>query len=79
MPPPPPLHISYTGGIVKQHGVDDPGAMEIVDRDAIAKSQKEVLKLYGRAVDVLRDKRERELLAEALCDVGDLHVSEHSM
>ncbi|CAN0183838.1 unnamed protein product, partial [Pylaiella littoralis] len=56
------------------HGVDDPGAMEIVDRDAIAKSQKEVLKLYGRAVDVLRDKRERELLAEALCDVGDLHV-----
>lgn len=45
-------------------------SVEVVD-----KSQKDVLKLYKRAVDVLRDKRERELLAEALCDVGDLHVS----
>lgn len=41
------------------------------------KSLKAVLKLYGRAVDVLRDKQERELLTEALCDLGDLHVSEN--
>ena len=38
------------------------------------KSLKGTLKLYGRAVDVLRQKRERELLTEALCDMGDLHV-----
>lgn len=42
------------------------------------KSLKAVLKLYGRAVDVLRDKQERELLTEALCDLGDLHVSENT-
>lgn len=55
------------GGAVTQKRV----SLEVVER-----SQKEVLKLYKRAVDILRDKRERELLAEALCDVGDLHVSE---
>lgn len=41
----------------------------------LEKSLKGTLKLYGRAVDVLRQKRERELLTEALCDMGDLHVS----
>lgn len=40
----------------------------------LEKSLKGTLKLYGRAVDVLRQKRERELLTEALCDMGDLHV-----
>lgn len=41
----------------------------------LEKSLKAVMKLYGRAVGVLRDKQERELLTEALCDMGDLHVS----
>lgn len=43
----------------------------------LEKSLKGTLKLYGRAVDVLRQKRERDLLTEALCDMGDLHVSTH--
>lgn len=45
----------------------------------LEKSLKGTLKLYGRAVDVLRQKRERELLAEALCDMGDLHVSKRGI
>lgn len=47
------------------------GSRGAIDFD---ESLKAVLKLYGRAVGVLRDKRERELLTEALCDLGDLHV-----
>ncbi|CAM9209213.1 unnamed protein product [Ectocarpus sp. 4 AP-2014] len=44
------------------------------DFGLIEKSKSAVLKVYGRAAGVLRDKRERELLTEALCDMGDLHV-----
>lgn len=46
-------------------------AAEGVDLD---RSLKALVKAYGRAVDVLREKRERELLVEALNDLGDLHV-----
>lgn len=72
------MHAPCTEGFDEQQNGEGPVAREIFNRDAIDKSQKAVLKLYGRAVDVLREKRERELLAEALCDVGDLHVSEQS-
>lgn len=72
----PSLHFPRTGGTAEPNSSDDPDTMEVINREVIESSQKAVLKVYGRAVDVLRDKRERELLAEALCDVGDLHVSE---
>ena len=41
----------------------------------LKKSLNAVLQLYRRAVDILREKRERELLAAALCDLGALEVS----
>ncbi|CAM9264298.1 unnamed protein product, partial [Ectocarpus sp. 12 AP-2014] len=44
------------------------------DLSLVEKSESAVLKVYGRAVGVLRNKRERELLTEALCDMGDLHA-----
>lgn len=57
-------------------GPSDGDSAEAADLQLVSVSREAVLKLYGRAVDVLRDKRERELLAEALVDMGDLHVSE---
>ncbi|CAM9135050.1 unnamed protein product [Scytosiphon promiscuus] len=62
---------SGEGGI---HGGGDDGSRGVADPNLIKGSEKNVLRLYKRAVDVLRDKRERELLAEALCDMGDLHA-----
>ncbi|CAM9247576.1 unnamed protein product, partial [Ectocarpus fasciculatus] len=52
------------------------GVGDTTDFDLVEKSKGAVLKVYGRAVGVLRDKRERELLTEALCDMGDLHALE---
>lgn len=45
---------------------------EVVDIDG---SLNALVKMYARVVDVLRERRERELLTEALNDLGDLHVS----
>ncbi|CAM9352028.1 unnamed protein product, partial [Ectocarpus sp. 13 AM-2016] len=50
------------------------GVGDTPDFDLVEKSESAVLKVYGRAVGVLRDKRERELLTEALSDMGDLHA-----
>ncbi|CAB1113909.1 unnamed protein product [Ectocarpus sp. CCAP 1310/34] len=53
---------------------DGDGVGDTPDFRLVEKSESAVLKVYGRAVGVLRDKRERELLTEALCDMGDLHA-----
>lgn len=45
------------------------------ERVDIQGSLKALVKLYASTVDLLREKRERELLTEALNDLGDLHVS----
>eukprot|EP00752_Nemacystus_decipiens_P012187 g10805.t1 len=67
--------VSEEGLTVGSGGSERAGAEKRASREEIEQSHKTVLKLYGRTVEVLRDKRERELLAEALCDVGDLHDS----
>lgn len=85
-PTPEPESFTTTGleGIAEHGGGGDTTSFSAPDKVRgvvgapavdIDKSLKAVLKLYGRAVDVLRDKQERELLTEALCDLGDLHVS----
>lgn len=53
----------------------EPRNDDAYDKIDLGKSFNVVVQLYGRAVSILRDRRERELLAEALCDLGDLHVS----
>lgn len=73
----PSVHRRSTGEAAAPGGGERAGAEERVNLEEIEQSHKAVLKLYGRTVNVLRDKRERELLAEALCDVGDLHVSHY--
>lgn len=73
-------YVSYrlAGETVGSGGSESAGAEERANLEQIEQSHKAVLKLYGRTVGVLRDKRERELLTEALCDIGDLHVSEYN-
>lgn len=69
------VRVVSAGETVGSRGSES-AAEERANLEEIDQSHKAVLKLYGRTVGVLREKRERELLAEALCDVGDLHVSE---
>eukprot|EP00903_Cladosiphon_okamuranus_P012352 g11581.t1 len=65
---------SEEGDIVAVGADESAGTEERAKLEDIEQSHQTVLRLYGRTVEVLRDKRERELLAEALCDVGDLHA-----
>lgn len=64
---------------IRDGGTQESGTTTLIPRgenpEGFEKELKTVLKLYGRAVEVLREKRERELLTESLCDLGDLYVS----
>lgn len=65
------------------HAEDDPTVLRAQGSVSYAKAErvdvegslKALVRVYGRTVDILREKRERELLTEALSDLGDLHVS----